>query len=186
MRLKDSFKKAAALVCAAAICLVGLAGCARSAPDPAHETSVIADDFAQDLGAARVKLQSLVSEDAPPPSGGVETDGFPPGQTVVSGRVEAIDGVIADGGDKTWYVAFVTISVDEVLQGSVDGETLRAVTAAATNEEVEWLSDPRVGGLAAGQSSTFRLRGTDGMTWEIKDLSFAVSDLAEFSLIGIG
>ncbi|MCR5648411.1 MAG: hypothetical protein K6F67_02585 [Oscillospiraceae bacterium] len=60
------------------------------------------------------------------------------------------------------------------------------VCAAATNEEVEWLSDPRVGGLAAGQSATFRLRGTDGMTWEIKDLTFAVSDLAEYSLIGIG
>ena len=168
-----------------ALCLLAaLAGCAPKAPDPAHETSVAADDFAQDLGAMRVTLQSLVSDHAPPPSAG-ETDAFPPDDTVVRGKVLSIEGVKAPDGDWTWYVAFVTISVDEVLQGSVEGPTLRAVTAAVTNEEVEWLCDPRVSGLASAQSATFLLRDTAEMTWEILSLTFTVSDLAQYNLVGL-
>ena len=166
-----------------ALCLLAalFAGCKAS-----EKPSLSACLSGLGLETRSVELRSLVSEDAPPPSSGGETGALPPDDTVVRGRVESIEGVKAADSDRTWYIAVVTISVDDILQGSVDGKTLRAVTAAATNEDVEWLTDPRIGGLSLGQSAEFILRDTDGMTWEIKGLAFAVSELAEYNVIGLG
>ena len=165
-----------------ALCLLAaFAGC--KAPE---KPSLAAYLSGLGLETRSVAVRELTSEEAPPPSSGGETGALPPDDTVVRGRVDAIEGATVADRERTWYIAVVTISVGDILHGSVGGKTLRAVTAAATNEDVEWLSDPRAGGLALGQSAEFVLRGTDDMTWEIAGTSFPVSDLAEYSLIGLG
>ena len=103
----------------------------------------------------------------------------------VQGRVTGLEAVRVPDGGTTWYLAALTLEVEESLRGSAPSE-LRVVCAAAytgTDANDAAAPIPQLAGCREGTDAVFVLRPAKDAVWEIAGQRVRAGALGEYTLV---
>ena len=86
--------------------------------------------------------------------------------------------------DNVWFITAMTLSRTSTIRGSTEEDRLRVVSAAATNEPVEFLSEPGLEECRNQMHAAFLLRsvGEDDI-WTVGGTEIPVRELGDFFVI---
>lgn len=103
-------------------------------------------------------------------------------KTLVEGTVSSVDAVRVPVSDGVWYLAVVTVEVDQTLSGEARTGSLRLIGAAELSGEdisADTVPIPGFSGCEAGMHAVFALRSLPDSSWSISGKRVVPAELAD-------
>lgn len=102
-------------------------------------------------------------------------------RTLVEGTVSSVDAVRVPVSDGEWYLAVVTVDVDQTLSGEARTGSLRLIGAAknSSGEDSDTVPIPGFSGCEAGMRAVFALRALPDSAWIISGKRIVPAELAD-------
>lgn len=88
------------------------------------------------------------------------------------------------GSDTVWFLTVMTLSRNGTIRGNTDKDRFRVVSAAATNDPVDFLSKPGLADCREGMQAAFLLRSVaEDDVWTIGKTEIAVKELGDYFVV---
>lgn len=133
------------------------------------------------LPAAPVEEPVFSSGYGTPAASSEELSALLQDKTLVEGTVSSIDAVRLPVSNGEWYLAVVTVDVEQTLSGEVRTGSLRLIGAAELSGEdsADMVPIPGFSGCEAGMRAVFALRSLPDGDWSISGKRVVPADLAD-------